>query len=153
MILTSCNEDKVFEKEQYKNLFALISSGENVYTKTFTLHKDESFGYISFSMGGSNPTKKDLKISIIEDESFIYSYNKSNYDQNVDKYVQPMPKDKYDIESLECTIPAGELGTQIPIRIRPEGLSPDSTYFISVRVDSYDEYEIKIGRASCRERV
>jgi hypothetical protein len=88
----SCNEDEVFEKEQYKNLFALISGDENVLQKVVSLNKPETEGYISFSMGGTNPTKKDLIINIVEDEYFVDAYNKSNYDQNVAKYVKLLPK-------------------------------------------------------------
>ncbi|MDO5570487.1 MAG: DUF4361 domain-containing protein [Bacteroidales bacterium] len=138
----SCNEDEVFEKEQYKNLFALISGSENVLSKVVSLNKDETEGYISFSVGGTNPTKEDLVINIVEDVSFIDAYNKSNYDQSVAKYVKPLPQSKYDIESLVCRIPAGTISAQIPVKIRPEGLSPDSSYFISVRVDSYNAYEV-----------
>lgn len=138
----SCNQDEVFEKEQYKNVFALISQSDNVYSKFFDLRKEESLGYISFSMGGTNKTNDDVVINLVEDKSYIDAYNSVNFDMDVDKYIKPLDSDKYDIESFQCKIPAGEIGAQIPIRIRPEGLSPDSSYFISVRVDSYSKYEI-----------
>lgn len=142
LIVTSCDQNEVFTKEQYKNVFALVSQDENVYTKVFNLEKDESIGYISFSMGGTNKTTEDLTILIAEDPNYIQTYNRTNYDQEVARYAKPLPKNKYDIESLTCILPAGDIGAQIPIRIRPEGLSPDTTYFISVRVDSYNRYEV-----------
>lgn len=138
----SCNQDEVFEKEQYKNVFALISQSDNVYTKFFDLRKEESLGYISFSMGGTNRTGEDVVINLVEDNSYIDAYNRVNFDMDVQKYIKPLSDSKYDIEALQCKIPAGEIGGQIPVRIRPEGLSPDSSYFISVRVDSYSKYEI-----------
>ncbi|MFV0418009.1 MAG: BT_3044 domain-containing protein [Dysgonomonas sp.] len=138
----SCNQDEVFEKEQYKNVFALISQSDNVYTKFFDLRKAESLGYISFSMGGTNRTGEDVVINLVEDKSYIDTYNSVNFDMDVQKYIKPLTESKYDIESMQCKIPAGEIGGQIPVRIRPEGLSPDSSYFISVRVDSYSKYEI-----------
>lgn len=140
--IVSCNQDEVFEKEQYKNVFALISQSDNVYTKYFDLRKDESLGYISFSMGGTNKTEEDVVINLVEDKSFIDAYNRVNFDMDVQKYIKPLSDSKYDLEALQCKIPAGEIGGQIPIRIRPAGLSPDSSYFISVRVDSYSKYEI-----------
>lgn len=143
LVSSSCNEYEVFEKEQYKNVFALISADqENVYSKTFDFRQTEAKGYIAFSMGGSNPTDKDVTVSIVEDASLINAYNLSNFDMLVDRYIRPMPADKYTIESEECIIPAGASGAQIPIKIRPEGLSPDSAYFIAVRVDSYSGLEI-----------
>lgn len=138
----SCNQNEVFEKEQYKNVFALISQSDNVYSKFFDLRKEESLGYISFSMGGTNKTGDDVVVNLVEDKSYIDAYNRVNFDMDVDKYIKPLDSNKYDIESFQCKIPAGEIGAQIPIRIRPEGLSPDSSYFISVRVDSYSKYEI-----------
>lgn len=142
LISTSCNDDEVFEKEQYKNVFSLISGTDNVYIKYFDLKEEESMGYISFSMGGSNPTDKDVVINLVEDQSYIDSYNNNNYDMDIDKYIRPLDKSRYDIESMQCTIPAGEISAQIPVRIRPRGLSPDSSYFISVKVDSYNASEV-----------
>lgn len=145
IILTaiSCNQDEVFEKEQYKNVFALISSGsDNVYTKFFDLRKETDTGYISFSVGGTNPTDKDLTINLVEDFSLIDKYNQANFDMNVDKYYQALSKDRYEIESMQCIIPAGEIGAQVPFKINSRGLSPDSSYFIAVRVDSYSDFEV-----------
>lgn len=143
LVLSSCNQDKVFDDEQYKNTFAFISENEeNVYNWFFDYRNQESIGYISLSMGGSNAIKDDVKIKIVEDKSFIDAYNRTNFDMNVDKYINPLPKSKYDIESLECTISAGSTKATVPFKIRPAGLSPDSSYFISVRVDSYNRYEV-----------
>lgn len=142
LLFTSCNDDEVYEKEQYKNVFALISGSDNIQTKYLDFRKEESFGYISFSMGGTNPTTEDLTINIVEDKSYIDEYNRVTHDMDVLKYTRALPKDKYDIETLQCKIPAGEIGGQIPVRLRPEGLSPDSSYFIAVRVDTYSNYEI-----------
>ncbi len=140
--LVACNDDEVFEKEQYKNVFGFVSESDNTNTKIVSLHKEESVGYMSLSMGGSNPISRDVTINIVEDESLIDDYNSANFDTDVSKYAIPMPKSKYDISSYKCVIKAGEsLGT-IPVNIRPEGLSPDSTYFIPVRVDNYDGYEM-----------
>lgn len=137
----SCNRDEVFEKEQYKNVVALISESDNVSRKFHTLGK-ESVGFIAASVGGTNPTRKDIVVNLIEDPSFIEAYNKTNYDLNKTKYVRPLPKSKYDIDSYQFTIPAGEISGRLPIRIRPDGLSPDSAYFISLRVESASSYEV-----------
>jgi Domain of unknown function (DUF1735). len=138
----ACDQYEVFEKEQYKNVFALISETDNVYRKFFDLRRSESTGYISFSMGGTNPTDRDLTINLLEDPSYIEAYNKANFDMEIDKYARPLPASMYDISALQCVIPAGADGVSIPVKIRPQGLSPDSTYFIAVRVDNYSDYEL-----------
>lgn len=60
LLLFSCDRDQVFEKEQYKNVFALISESDNVVRKFHNLG-EESTGYISASLGGTNPTTKDIR--------------------------------------------------------------------------------------------
>lgn len=143
LVSSSCDEYEVFEKEQYKNVFSLISEDqENVYSKTIDFRQAEADGYIAFSIGGTNPTDKDITVNVVEDASLINAYNLSKYDMGVDRYIHPLPADKYDITSSKCIIPAGTTGAQILMKIRPEGLSPDSAYFIAVRVDSYSGFEI-----------
>lgn len=140
--LAACNNDEVFEKEQYKNIFGFVCESDNTKTKVVTLHKPESVAYMSLSMGGSNPIPADVTVNIVEDESLIDDYNSANYDTDVSKYAIPMPKSKYDITSYKCVIKAGETLGTIPVNIRPEGLSPDSTYFIPVRINDYSAYEM-----------
>lgn len=139
-LFSSCDRDGIFEKEQYKNIFALISDADNVSRKTHTLGK-ESTGYIAASLGGTNPTTKEIVINLVEDFTLIDQYNKINFDVDASKYAQPMPPDKYDIDGFQFKIPAGEINGRLPIRIRPDGLSPDSIYFIPLRIESHTSYE------------
>ncbi|MDD2243642.1 MAG: DUF1735 domain-containing protein [Dysgonamonadaceae bacterium] len=141
LILYSCDRDEVFEKEQYKNVFALISESNNISHK-FHLLGGESVGYVAASLGGTNPTTENIEITLVEDESFIDKFNKTNYDVDKTKYAHKMPKENYDIDSYEFTIPAGEISGRLPIRIRPDGLSPDHQYMIALRVESHSAYEV-----------
>lgn len=142
VLLVSCNDYKVFEDEQYKNVFALISNSDNINSKVFSLDSTSATGYITLSMGGSNTITEDVTIQLVEDPSLIDTYNKNIYDQNVSKYAKRLPQANYDIASHQCVIKAGQRGGIIPIVIKPEGLSPDSAYFIPIRVDSYNRYEM-----------
>lgn len=137
---SSCNDDEVYEMEQYKNTFALISESDNVARKFHKLG-EESIGYVAASMGGTLATQKDITVQLVEDQSLIDQFNRTNYDTDVSKYVKPMPRDKYDIEKYQFNILAGEIGGRLPIRIRPDGLSPDSSYFIPLRIESFSSYE------------
>lgn len=150
--LQSCKEDEVYQKEQYKNVFALISESDNVARK---LHKlgEESIGYIAASMGGTNATEKDVTINLVEDKSLIDQFNRVNYDTDISKYVKAMPADKYDIESYQFKISAGQISGRLPIRIRPDGLSPDSAYFIPLRIDTYNSYEVNQKKSYVLYRV
>ncbi|MDR1098457.1 MAG: DUF1735 domain-containing protein [Tannerella sp.] len=142
LCLSACKRDEVFEKEQYKNVFALVSESDNVSSKLHDLEEYESTGYVSVSMGGTNPTSLDVRIQLEEDPSLIDDYNVASFDVDASSYHPRMPSDRYDIETLSLVIPAGEVAGTIPIRIRPQGLSPDSSYFIALRVVSFDTYEV-----------
>ncbi len=139
--IASCDRDEVFEKEQYKNVFALISGSDNVSARYHELG-EESTGYVAASCGGTNPTERDIEVNLVEDESLIDDYNKTNFDVNVSKYVRPLPKSKYNIDSYRFVIPAGAIGGRLPVRVRPDGLSPDSSYFVALRVESHTTYEL-----------
>jgi hypothetical protein len=52
-----------------------------------------------------------------------------------DKFANLLSPDKYDIDNYNFTIPEGEKSGRLKIRIRPDGLSPDSVYFISLKSD------------------
>ena len=130
----------------------MISESDNVSRKYHKLG-EESTGYVAASMGGTNPTEKDIVVNLVEDNSLIDAFNKTNYDVDVTKYVLPLPKDKYDIDSYQFTIPAGKISGRLPIRIRPDGLSPDSSYFIALRVESHSAYEVNPAKSFILYRV
>jgi hypothetical protein len=142
LMLTSCNDYDVINNEQYKHVFAFISDANHINGNMFNLADSASTGYIAISMGGSTPTDEDTHINIVEDQSILTDYNQKTYDVNIEKYARMLPKDKYSISSFTCTLKAGEPKGSIPVTIRPDGLSPDSTYFIPLRIDSYDKYEV-----------
>ena len=138
----SCNEKEVFEKEQYKNIFGFVCESDNTKEKIVSLHLDVATTYVSISMGGSNTISQDVTINFEEDPSLIDAYNSSNFDTDVAKYAIALPKDKYVIENKSCTIKAGERLGVIPVKVYPAGLSVDKTYFIPLRVTTYDNAEM-----------
>jgi hypothetical protein len=140
--LFACDEQEVFQKEQYKNVFALVSGTDNVSDWVHDLRMPESEGYISASLGGTNPSTKDIRVTLVEDLSLIDDYNFVAFDVNTSRYIQPLVSSKYTIDNYVFTIPAGQVKASVPVRIRPEGLSPDSSYFIALRVNSYSAYEV-----------
>lgn len=140
--IISCNRDEVFENEQYKNVFALVSGTDNVSDWYHDLRETESSGYVSASLGGTNPSTKDIKVTLVEDLSLIDDYNSIAYDANTSRYIRPLSKAKYTVDTYDFTIPAGDVTASIPVKIKPSGLSPDSSYFIAFKVDTYSAYEV-----------
>lgn len=139
--VTSCNRDEVFEKEQYKNVFALVSESDNTVQKYHDLRLVESDGYVSASLGGTNPAGQDIVVRLVEDKSLIEDYNRLNYDVNRAEYRPALPLSKYRIDSYQMTIPAGSARGALPITVMPAGLSPDSVYMVAMKIDAYSACE------------
>jgi hypothetical protein len=152
--LCSCDRDEIFEKEQYKNGFALVSEdGYNIFSVVHDLEEAESIGYVAASCGGTNPTEKNIDIRMELSEDFLDKYNKSNFDMSSAKYAQLLSPDKYRIDNWNFSIPAGEVRGLLPITIKPNGLSPDSVYFIPLRVSGFTEAEVNPDKSAILYRV
>ena len=146
LLLGGCNDNEVFEKEQYKHVFSFISDADHVTKKMFNLSDTLRTGYISLSMGGSNATDRDVTIKIVKAPDVLSQYNLSQYEFAVHKYAKMLPSANYDLSTLTCVIKAGEAKGVIPFTVHPEGLSPDSVYYLPLKIDSYDNYEVNVTR-------
>ena len=142
LTFVACDEQEVFEKEQYKNIFGFVCESDNTKEKIVSLHLEEATTYVSISMGGSNPPAQDVTINFKEDPSLIDAYNSSNFDTDVAKYAVALPQEHYTIENYTCTIKAGERLGVVPVKVIPNGLSVDKTYFIPLRVTDYNNGEM-----------
>lgn len=152
--LMSCNDDAIFEKEMYKKVFALVSSNDyNIFEETHELNGGESIGYIAASCGGTETTNEDIDITLEEDSAPLDVYNKAIYDADENRYAKLLSKDQYDIDNYHIKIAAGERGGKTMIRVRPEGLSPDSSYFVALKVRSYSSYEVNEAKSNVLYRV
>jgi hypothetical protein len=154
VMICSCDRDELFEREQYKNVFALLSDdGFNIFAEEHNLELSESPGFVSAVCGGSLPTEKDIDMTIVDDENLLLQYNRSNFDVDESKYARWLPRDKYNIADYNITIPAGERTGLMSVKVYPSGLSPDSVYFIPLRVDRFTAYELNPQKSNVLYRV
>lgn len=131
--LSSCNDDALFEQEMYKNVVALISSSYyNNFEEVVPLTGEEVDGYISASVGGTTAPTQDITITLEEDKTAFDRYNWNLYDAATPLYAKLVPPNKYQIPDRKIVIKAGERTGRTLIKLRPDGLHPDSTYFISL---------------------
>jgi hypothetical protein len=150
----SCNEYEMYDKEQYKNVFALVSDdGYNIFQVVHDLSSPESVGYVAASLGGTKPTMEDITVTLKADVTAFDKYNEINFGSTKDKFAQLVPADKYSIDSYSFKIAKGERSGRLPIRIRPEGLSPDSTYMIPLKVDKFTAYEVSPSKSNILYQV
>jgi hypothetical protein len=154
VMICSCDRDELFEREQYKKIFALLSDdGFNIFAEEHDLALSESPGFVSAVCGGSLPTDRDINIAMVEDSDLLLQYNQSNFDVDESRYARWLPRDKYEIASYGITIRAGERTGLMPLTVRPGGLSPDSIYFIPLRADRFTAYEMNPKKSSVLYRV
>jgi hypothetical protein len=152
--MSACNDDAVFEKEQYKKVVALVSNEDyNVFPVVHNLTGEETEGYITASLGGSNPSTMEVTLSLVQDNSLVDVYNIGNFDVSKEKYAQVLPSDRFRIESYQLVIPAGQRSGRLSVWIQPEGLSPDTVYFIPLRVNTFVGYEINPDKADVLYKV
>lgn len=142
-VMVSCNDDAIFEKEMYKNEVALISSEyHNTFQEVVRLTGGEIIGYIAASVGGTHVPEKDMVIGLEEDPEPLALYNYSLYDADESLYARQLQQDKYEIPDYRIQINAGERTGKSMIKLNPEGLSPDSTYFVSLRATDISGVEL-----------
>lgn len=153
-VLTSCKDNEIFEKEMYKNEVALISSSYyNTFQEIVPLKGEEVTAYIAASAGGTHSPTKDIVIQLEESNAQLAFYNRSLFDADEALYAKLLPKDKYEIVDYKILIKAGERTGRTMIKLRPDGLSPDSTYFIELKATELAGVEINSKKNSILYQV
>ncbi|MDR0845012.1 MAG: DUF4361 domain-containing protein [Tannerella sp.] len=150
----SCASDYIYEKELYKQVISLICSDSyNVLEDTQDLTDGEIVSYISVSCGGTGTVATDVRISIIEDEEKLEDYNWAKYDADRTQYAKRLPSWRYKIEDNHIYIPKGERFGKMKITFNPNGLSPDTAYFLPLAIGSVSAYEINPAKNNVLYRV
>jgi len=155
IFLNSCDGDKDYEKEMYKKVICLLSENDNTYTEEYKLGENESERYFSIICGGSLLNNKEITVTLESDTVLLSQYNKSNFDIDSASFAKELPKDRYEISTYTITIPTNSRDQyeKIPVKVRPEGLSPDSIYFIPIAIKSVSEGEINPDKYNLLYRV
>ncbi|WP_256012773.1 BT_3044 domain-containing protein [Desertivirga xinjiangensis] len=153
-VLSSCKDNEVFEQEMYKNEVALISSSYyNTFQEIVPLTGEEVTGYIAASAGGTYAPTEDMVIHLEEDDEQLDVYNRSLFDADERLYAKLLPKDRYVIEDYRIVVKAGQRTGRTMVKLNPEGLSPDSTYFIELKARDMSGVEINSKKNSILYQV
>lgn len=152
--LTACNTNEIFEKELYKKVIALISSDNyNILEDAQELSGKENLTFIAVSCGGTDAAETDVRVTLIPDKAPLNAYNRGMFDADESLYAKTLPESKYDIDDYHIIIPKGERTGKLNIRIRPDGLSPDSVYFIPLSIGALSAYEANPQKSNILYRV
>lgn len=144
IVFASCDDNAIFEKEMYKNEVALISSDtHNIFQEVAHLTgEDEITAYVVASVGGTHATEKELTIELTPDPEPLRDYNRSVFDAEESMYAKSLSTDRYEIEDAKIVVGRGERTGRAKVTLRPNGLSPDSSYFIGLRATGAAGVEI-----------
>lgn len=127
-----------FEQEQYRNEINLLSNSQMIYDRQVAdLRVGGDTIFMVAGLSGTNNSDQVFNVALVEGDSLIRAYNKSNYDIETDRYARLLPEECYTIPSLEKQIAAGETQVKFPIYLQNlDLLSPDSIYFLDYKIDS-----------------
>lgn len=139
--VTGCQEE-FDSKEVYKKIVYIINSDDAISPFTHPFTGAESTGFISVYCSGSLMPENDIHVELGYDNELVSEYNFTEFENDTSKYVIPLASKYYNIPSLSATIKKGEPHVNLFINVNPEGLSPDTTYVIPLKLISSSEYEI-----------
>lgn len=141
--LAGCSNDKIYQDEQYKNLVYLLSGTDNVFVSSYTLNEEESDRYVTVGCGGSNANDKNIVVNLDPAPEWMDRYNSLKFDYEY-QYAKLLPANRYQIASYTVTLPAlsGYHYERLNVKVRPLGLSPDSIYFVPLKIVSVSDYEV-----------
>lgn len=145
LLLAACNNDELFDKEMYKNIVALLSSDYyNTFEEVIDLSAtgEAATGYIVACTGGTHAPSREMAIELENDLTALDFYNRSLFDGDESCYAKLLSPDKYEMESYQIHILPGERTGRTRVKIHPEGLSPDTTYFIGLKAKEQEGIEL-----------
>jgi hypothetical protein len=142
-MIAGCDSDSFYQEEQYKNVIYLLSGSDNVYAASYTLKDEASVRYVSIGCSGSNSNENEVTVTLEPYPEMLDRYNSLNYNYQ-SEYAKLLPADRYEIASYSVTLPANSdyHYVRMPVKVRVVGLSPDSMYFIPLRIKSVSRYEV-----------
>jgi hypothetical protein len=142
----ACNEENFSAREYYKHVVYLLSKENyNVCPEVFPFDNgNEVTGYFSVGCGGSLTNSEGFTVELEPDTVLLNTYNRSNFDIDTTKYAKLLDASRYRIETNQVTFPAlnKDQYVKVAVMVTPDGLSPDSTYFIPIAIKSVSKYEV-----------
>jgi hypothetical protein len=143
MPFAACEED-LLNEEHYKPMIYMKSGDNNIFSYPHEMNDAVSTGYMTIGSGGSMPLKNDVAVKIEMDEESLNLYNYRFFGDETDKYARLLPQERFVIPSYDIILKAGDAAatTFFPIEIDVNGLSPDTTYMVPVRIQSASGYEM-----------
>ena len=99
------------------------------------VHREDTI-YLVATVSGSQIRPNAHQVALLESDSLLKAYNKSNFDIEKEKFAKLLPDECYDFPNKELDIQAGTSKVMFPIYLKNlEKISPDSIYFLDYKID------------------
>lgn len=138
-LLSSC-EMEYYKEELYRKEIFIVSGENNILGEEFEYDENGFVGNLPVYASGTTSLDQDVTVTFRLDPEIIGEYNRRNFDTNYDDYAIELPDACYTIDPMSVEMKAGSYSAQLPINVRVEGLLPDETYFIPLRIESVSGY-------------
>jgi hypothetical protein len=156
-LFTGCTDRSMYDKEMYHPVIYLLSSGDyNIYTVVIPFKESDPVTYISVGCGGSKSNPQEVTVVLEQDNNGLFDrYNRINFDIDTDRFARLLPQSRYEIPSRTATLSANspDSYTNVEVRINQQDLSPDSTWFIPLAIQSVSQYEVNPEKSNMLLRV
>jgi Domain of unknown function (DUF1735). len=141
-LMTAC-EQEFYKDEQYRKEIYIVSGDDNIFGQEFVFG-EESTGYLSIYAGGVTSVEHDVDVKLAKDETFLQEYNQRVKGEDYDNYAMELPANRYVIDNMTITLrPDTDIPYSLcPIRVNIDGLYPDETYFIPLKISTVSDYMI-----------
>lgn len=155
LCITACDEDAQFDKELYKKVIYALSEDDLTFSVYHDLNQEESTGFVSIGCGGTKHVDRDVMVEIELDNDAVAQYNKLHFDIDESKFAHSLASERFRIPDMTTELRKDNVDdyNTIPVYVRPEGLSPDSTYLIPLRIKSVSDYEVNPDKSTVLYRV
>ena len=147
LFVWSCDDYDMFKKELYYKYLYVISDDDNIHDMMFSLDTDTAFSAVSVSCSGTNPVDEEIRFTLEKDLELLDKYNYANFDINEEKYAKELSSDDFYMPSMSAFLKRSseQVYTTLPIYMTNEKLaelSPDSIYFVPLKIKDASGYEI-----------
>lgn len=153
--LTACDKDLLSEEQYKKVVYVLSHDNNNVFPMLHAFEEPESTGYLTVYVSGTLPIDEPVTVEFEYNDTLLSEYNRLNFDIDTAKFARRLNPDNYTLESMSVTMNPGDEDSYalLPVKIRPEGLSPDSTYMLPLQIKSISNYELNPKKSTVLYRV
>lgn len=153
-MMTSCDENDQFKGELYEKVIYVLSNNDLMFSSVHQLGETTP-GYVTIYCGGTEHIDKDVVVELEPYVEALDHYNYVNYDLDESRYARLLAPAHYTLDSYSTVLKADspDYYSLIPINVTPDGLSPDSTYIVPLRIKSVSDYRVNADKEAVLYRV